>query len=465
MVRSNRLPLVAWLLAALVAPPAALADAAHLFLLKRAGDDVVLEKIAIAAGEVQVIAPSDKVIDLIFPPSPGQSAGLVTPGDGRTLVARHTGDTLRVELRSPDGSKRELPPRAISDLKAQDIRVNVTGAGGRVRAAFLILGNREAGRDVGPVANMFAGRVPAAALANAYVVQTETYLHEAGPPISGTVPLAIDRWPFVKVTLPDGTSADFLVDIGAGTTVLARSLLQKDAVLEEASMVEYSPAGRRALKYAPGGATGQVQTIVGHAKLDRMMLGEVSVAGVTVDVMAEMPDLFGRPVGGILGLDVMRRCERLALTLGGEATALHFGSGRTESADALELPFALVGTHVVVEGAVRGTPVFFVLDTGAPTTFLDQAAARAAGVRGDEAQTREARGLDQGAVPMVPGTIDTLTLAGRPLRDVPCRISALAAFDRLRGEDQHVGLLGNDLFARFRRVEIDFARRTVRFVS
>jgi len=456
------LPIIGLLIALQGGASAASGGGANIFVLKRAGGELVVERVPVAVNEDKVIQASGEVIDLIFPPGPGQSAGLVSPGDKRTLTVRNTGEGLCVETRSPDGSTRELPARALADLTKYDIRVNVTGGGGR--AAFLILQNETVQTDVGPVANMFAGRLPAEMLENAYVVQTETYRHDAGPPVWGTVPLEIDRWPFVRVTMADGVESDFIVDIGAASTVIDGSLVPEGVEIAEASMVEYSAAGKRTLKYAPGGATGQVQTVIGHASLDRIRLGDLTIRDVTVDVMEKLPDLFGRPVGGIVGMDILRRCRRLELTLGGEKPAIEFGADPVESGDAVELPFAFASTHLVVEGEVNGTPVFFILDSGAPSTYLDGGAAGAAGVSGDASRADSARGLDEGRVSIAPGRIDVLTLGDRSFEDVPCWISALPAFDTIRNEDQHVGLLGNDFFAKLNGVRIDFERRTVSFV-
>jgi predicted aspartyl protease len=452
----------ALLVAALHVPSAALQGGTNIFVLKLVGQEFVIEAVPIAVNEVKVVQTSEEVLDVIFPPGPGQSAGLASPGDGRALVARNTGQEMRIEVRSPDGSTRELPARTLTDLAGYDVRVNVTG--GRHRAAFLILQNETIQRDVGPVANMFSGRLPAEVLQSAYVVQTETYRHDAGPLVTGTVPLEIDRWPFVRVTLPDGAEADFVVDIGAATTTVDQSLLPDGVEITEASMVEYSAAGKRTLKYTPGGATGQVQTVVGHASLDSIALGELTVRDVTCDVLKELPGFFGRPVGGIIGMDVLRRCHHLALTLGTEQPGIHFGSHRAAVDDAIGLPFAFVSTHLVIEGAANGIPVFFILDSGAPSTFLDEAAAASAGVAGDASRADSARGLDEGSVSTTPALIGLLALGRMSFEDVPCRISSLSAFDPLRGDDQYAGLLGNDFFARFSSIEIDFDRRTVRFV-
>ncbi|MHC4947225.1 MAG: aspartyl protease family protein [Planctomycetota bacterium] len=443
-------------------------DAANLFVLRRNADGLTVEVVPIAPDETTVLrctGQGEGIIDLVFPPGPGQSAGIVTPGDGHTLVVRHAGDAIHVEARAADGSTRALPPRPLDDLARHDIRVSVTGGG--ERAAFLIEGHRAVRRDVGPVANMFAGRVPAAMLEQAYVVQTETFRRDAGPAVAGAVPLEVARWPFVAVTLPDGTRSDFIVDLGAATTTIDRGLLPAGTEIRPASMVEHSAAGTRTLKYAPGGATGSVQTVAGHATLDALRLGDLVVPGVIVTVLERMPDLFGRPVGGILGMDVMRRTDRLVLTLGGADPVLRFEAddGDGGGAAAVELPFAFVSTHLVVEAGVNGTPVFLILDTGAPTSFLDEDAAAAAGVEADERRRAEGHGLDEGTIEHAPAIIAELAVGGRLFESVDCRVAALAPFASLRGDGQHVGLMGTDFLARFDRVEIDFARRVVRLVE
>jgi predicted aspartyl protease len=459
------------LLAALFDVPAAgAAGSTNIFLLRQTDRGPVVDAVPIAPNETKVFRCNEGgegPIDVIFPPSAGRSASLLQIGDGCTIVVRHTGTALQLESRAADGAGREYPPREIEDLVRYDIRISVGGPGGR--AAFVIEQNDRVRRDVGPVGNMFAGNLPPAMFDNAFIVQTDTYLHSAGAPVSGVVPLELDRWPFVKVTLPDGTTSDFIVDIGAASTVIDRSLLPDEIEIKAASVVEYSSAGKRTLKYAPGGATGQVQTVLGHAGLDHIRLDGLKVQDVALTVLEEMPDLFGRPVGGILGLDILRRADVLTFSRSndeGNQWALSFGnSGGAEPEDAVEVPFALADTHLIIESACNGTPVFFVLDTGAPTSFLDVQAADAVGVKGDESRRDEARGLDAGSVDMLPGVIETLTLDGRAFPGVECRIAALSAFNGLRGPQQHVGLLGVSFLLQFDRVEIDFVEHVVRFVG
>lgn len=159
--------------AVLAAPPQSVSN---IFVLKQNEIGFEIERVSIEIGQTRVFmtGPNSDVIDIIFPPSLGRSAGLVMTEDPYMLVVSFKDDELRLESRSPDGSNsRQLPARRVDEVSLYDIRVNVTGKG--MRAAFLITQNENAAPDIGPVANMFAGKVPEAILNKGYVVQTETY--------------------------------------------------------------------------------------------------------------------------------------------------------------------------------------------------------------------------------------------------------------------------------------------------
>ena len=56
----------------------------------------------------------------------------------------------------------------------------------------------------------------------------------------------------------------------------------------------------------------------------------------------------------------------------------------------------------------------------------------------------------------------SLEVGGSRMIDVSCRVAALHPFRSLR-DDQGIGLFGNEQFAAFDRVVIDFSRRSVEF--
>ncbi|HUU84064.1 MAG TPA: aspartyl protease family protein [Phycisphaerae bacterium] len=460
------------LLLALVAGPSALqaADepACPLFVLKRTDAGLVIETVPLAEGETKVLPANTQtgVIDVILPVGPGGSASLAQSSEGRLLIARRQGDQIRVTDRTADGKDYTRPPRPISDLARCDVRVSVTAADG-TRAAFLIRQNRTVGPDdAGPVMDLFAGKVPLPK--GACVVCTDTYPHQAGPEVSGQAPLAFDRYLFVKGQLPGGGAGDLIVDVGGAQTVVSRSFLPDGVEIRESSMVEYSAAGKRMLKYTTGGATGKVATVLGHATLPQLQLGGVVLRDYSVAVMEELPDLFGRPVVGILGIDALARCRTLTVeypSADRPAGRLVWGDrSAAANREAIELPFSIVSGHLVVRGNVNAADVFFIVDTGAPIPFLDGQAARAANVQPDAASGHTVQGLDEGRAQVMPAVARKLRLGGHEFANVELRIGDLPVFATMRCGGQNAGLLGNSFFQQFQRVQIDFQRRVVRLV-
>lgn len=439
------------------------------FVLKFEAGDFNVETERLARGETREYQsnPDTGILDVICPVGPGGSGSLVRLKDRNAIIVRCADAGLQVTTHAANGKEWGRPVRSIEDLTRYDVRLSVTAADGAGRAFLIEQYNRVSAETVGPVLDMFAGRVPMTE--GDFTVFTYTYHHGPDAAVYGQAELDFDRWPIVHAVLPGGQQGDFIVDTGAGTTVVSKRFVPDDVTIEKTSMVQYSSAGRKLLKYAPGGATGTVETIVGQAALPELRIGEIVFRDVTVDVLKEMPDFFGRPIAGILGLDLLRRCELLSLALmsDGEGEALlHLASAALgETPDAVEVPFAFVKSHLMVQAGVNGIPVHFILDTGAPGSFLDARAAKAIGLDAADATRRSGRGLDGGTADIFSGARAGLTLGSRKIDDVRFAISALPAFSSMRVHGQKIGLLGNDVLGRFRRVEIDFVRRKIRFIE
>jgi hypothetical protein len=258
-----------------------------------------------------------------------------------------------------------------------------------------------------------------------------------------------------------------VIDTGGAQTLVARSFLPETTEIREAAMVEHSAAGRRLLEYAPGGATGAVRGILGHADIPVLRFGDVSFEHVTTAVIDEMPDIFGRPIAGILGLDLLRRGGGIHFEV--PAAAAGPGTirlGRISRADphelAAETSFTIVNDHIVVPVEVGPLAAHMILDTGAPTVLLDADTARAAGIA--ETEARAVKGLDGKGVRSATGMVPILRIGALESENVEARVAPLTVFDRFRSGDQHLGLLGNEFLGRFSCVEIDFASRRIRFV-
>lgn len=451
-----------------------------LFILRQAESGLTIEMERLADGEVRVLQSNADtgIIDIILPPGPGGSAGLERLGDGRLLIARYAGGSLTVTTKLADGKDYARPPRELDDLREFDVRASVSGDGG-VRAAFVILGYESVAQDeVGPVIDLFGGKVPLSP--GDYLVSTQTTRRSTtDDSVSGEAALEwlaspsadiggylIARAHCVGSAKAEPVPADFVVDLAAGQTVVSKALLPPGTAIESAAMLEHSAAGTRELKYTIGGATGDVQGILGFATVPMLNVGSLSFRDARVLVMNSLFQIGERRIDGILGVDLLRRAQRVTFEWprGDRPARLMLGGNEpeTRAADIAAL-FSSVGSHVFVRGEVAGRPISLVLDTGSPTCFLDPDAAEACGVTADASVGRAVRGLDGGETTVRAATVNTLSIGGTPLRDVPVEIGRLPVLDKVRA-GQHVGLLGNSFFARFDRVVIDFDEHVIRFI-
>jgi predicted aspartyl protease len=445
------------------------ADACRVFVLKRVGSDYSIETVGLAENETRVFPAKREtgVIDIILSVGYGTSGSLARWSEERLLIAQCVDGALQVTDRMANGKEWTRPPRESVDLARFDVRVSVTGADG-TKAAFVIFENERADDEtVGPVVDMFAGKIPMSD--GDHTLCVDTYHHKLGPPVEGEAPLEYDRWPLAIGRLENGSEGVFIVDVGAGSTIVSKALLPARAKVEKASMVQYSAAGKKMLKYAPGGATGNVETIEGYTILPSLRFGSIHFENVRVDVIKQVPDFYGRPIAGILGIDLLRRCDALSMSLvtdGGSKPTLRMGaSNAPASPGALKVPFTLVGSNLTIDGEMNKTPVHFILDTGTPDIILDRESAERIGVEIQDTKMARGRGLDGGQVDFKQGKVVDLVIANRSFGAVQPRISALSCFVILRTGRQNAGLLGNSFFSRFKRIEFDFDRRVIRFVE
>lgn len=465
-------PPVALLLAsfalALAPAPASAAPAAPLFLVERVPGGVALRADSVAAGSVAVftLAPDSALVHLVLPVGPGQSASLVRPSDRGILEVRHVGDALQVALRRPDGTAQERPARRLADLAREETRLSVTGGDGS-RAAFVIRGGREARPDTaGPVANMFAGKLPFALRDGDWVVQTETWRRPAARAPRGRMRLAREDYLFADVARPDGARGRFVVDLGAAGSIVSPRFVPGGQAIVPSKMTEYSLRGERLLDYRAEGATGIAPVVRGHTTFPSLLVGGVGVDSLEAEV-ADLPAGLGEGVVGILGIDVLRRAERVRLTLPakpGEAAVLEFDPPRALAREHGRSPFSWLSSHVVLPGEVAGRAARFILDTGAPVSFVDPlavegepwaAAARpAVPVRGAGGQPVES--FDAVAPALRVGS-------GAPWSDAPVRLSPLSPFAALRGDGRVPALLGLRDLARMGTFELDFAAHVARW--
>jgi len=108
--------------------------------------------------------------------------------------------------------------------------------------------------------------------------------------------------------------------------------------------------------------------------------------------------------------------------------------------------------HFYVEAGVNGTSLRLLVDTGATTTALSPEHARRAGLDPDLLSYTVRVNTASGTAWAAPARIDTLSISGATLRDVPVLVS--------RGESG-LSVLGMSTLRRFRKVSVEGDRLTV----
>lgn len=446
--------IVVWIALALTG--IANAGDARVFALKQGANGVEIETVDIPDGQAQVfICGVGEYIDLIYPPAPGMSAGLVI-NEKRVLMARNVGGQLSV-TEDFRGKKREMP--ALEDAENYEIRVCVIDSQSRL-AAFIVSGGKSVERDdAAPVMDLFAGKVPVPD--GNFIVSTDTYVPLRSPRVYGEAELTVDQYLFVEGR-SNAAMGLFVVDLGASSSVVVKSFLPADARLESSTMVQHTPEGAQVLDADSSGLTGVIKNLSSHTTLSRLRVGNLEFSDATVGVMPELPKLAGHEIVGILGLDLMRSAEYLSLAFNKDRATLRLSQKPEDKSKGVVVPFACTQGHLFIRSEINGKPLLAFLDSGMPRSgLLDAQAAKTLGIEPAN-DAKEVGGLDGGKVKMKQGVIPLLKIGAHTLKELPIEIGAPAVFDSMRTHDQSVGLFGNDLLRRFQRIDIDFVGRRIR---
>lgn len=429
---------------------------APIFALRRGPAGIALEALEVQEGTPLKLplGTGEGWLGVILPPGPGGSASILKPGQGGADQVTLRDGKLGVTHVSERGTWQG-PAHSVESLRGLRVRVCVTASDGTA-AAFVIKGWQNASQEkIGPVVDFFAGRVPLGD--GDYALSTDTIRLRTGPSVSGSCPLVLDRYLFAKGEVAGGGRGWFVVDTGGGTTAVVRSVLPEGCSVERAQAVQYTSGKREFVKYSPHGATGAISAVVGAATLN-LVLGDLSFEDARVVVFSKLPDLFGRPVVGILGLDLLRRAARCRFDFGKDGGKLVLSEERGEKDHSAGLPFTYVKSHLMVSVLVNGTRISTIVDTGSPSLLLDTTAANAAGIDSAGDTERKARGIDTAnkvAVHDASGAL-SVGLGQAVVKDPKTVVGALPAFATLRGRNQRVGLLGNTVLTRFSAMELDF---------
>jgi len=237
----------------------------------------------------------------------------------------------------------------------------------------------------------------------------------------------------------------FIIDTGAERTVVSREL---------AESLNLTP-GRRV----------RVTTMAGQSELGTFLLSSLQVSLVRPGTI-EAPAVEARNLGapGMLGIDALQ----------GHAVAIDFDKNSMEVRPSTKRRMVvgpddivvraknLYGQLIVTDARYRGRRISVVIDTGSPVTIGNLALLK---------RVRTEKSLGQIGLLSVTGQwlqadyrlIDTLSIAGIGFQRVPIAFADALPFKKFGLTDTPALMLGMDSLKLFRRVQIDFANREVRF--
>ncbi len=265
------------LLASLSAAPAALADA-DLFILRREEQGLALERVHLAEGtEKSWTVGIDGFVDVIMPPAPGGSAGIIQSAMKPTTVARVRDGALSVVTTL--GTKRfERPMPAPEELRRWDIHVSARSGDGTLLAAFIRGYERLEPDTVGVVEDPFGTLIPLQP--NDCVINTTTFgaRVRGAATVEGEVPVRLVRGHHLAhASIEGGRSGDLVIDLAAGATIISKSALPEGAVITPSETAEYSADGVRRLATEIGGATNAAAPL-GVTTLTSLVVGSITYA-------------------------------------------------------------------------------------------------------------------------------------------------------------------------------------------
>ena len=249
----------------------------------------------------------------------------------------------------------------------------------------------------------------------------------------------------VAVKVNDTGPYRFIVDSGADTSVVGTRIAEALRL----------PAGDRAL----------LNAMTESKYVDRVLLDELELGPTTIRDL-EVPALREADIGaeGMIGLDALVE-QRLMLDFEKRTISVDDGTSRAPRLYGEIVVTARLqrGQLILTEARANGTPVDAVIDTGTEITIGNDALRKRL-LRADQKFAQlDVTGVTGATVALDIAVVKELKLGPIRLRNVPIAFAEVPPFAVFGLSDAPALLLGTDLMESFRKVQLDFARRKVRF--
>lgn len=257
-----------------------------------------------------------------------------------------------------------------------------------------------------------------------------------------------------RLTVPVAVGTDgpyhFIIDTGAERTVVSREL-----------------AGR--LNLSPG-APVNLTSMTGRSRVDTVIVRELAIESIGERHTIQAPALEARNLGasGLLGIDTLRKHKvSIDFETGVMSVARSERHRRTVSQDPDEIVVtakSLFGQLIVTDAYYGDTRIQVVLDTGSQVSMGNSALRKRVGIRSDQLKSVELTSVTGGKMVAQYTLVPKVKIGNVQFEWMPVAFADVAPFKKFGLEKRPALLLGMDSLRSFRRVEIDFPNRQVRFL-
>ncbi|WP_245825062.1 retroviral-like aspartic protease family protein [Sphingomonas azotifigens] len=242
---------------------------------------------------------------------------------------------------------------------------------------------------------------------------------------------------------------NFIIDTGAERTVVSREL-----------------AGRLGL--AAGGEV-TVTSMTGRSRVATVVVPDLAIESIGTSHTIVAPAFEARNIGaaGLLGIDTLRD-HQVTIDFDAGTMAVHPSVKRKRNEK--HAPDEIVvtakdqfGQLIVTDAYYGNARVQVVLDTGSQVTMGNEALRRKVGKNVDALQTIELTSVDGGKTLAQYGQVPAMRVSNVAFDTLPVAFAEAEPFKRFGLTKRPAIMLGMDAMRSFRRVEIDFPNRQVRF--
>jgi predicted aspartyl protease len=257
-----------------------------------------------------------------------------------------------------------------------------------------------------------------------------------------------------RLTVPVSVGAQgpypFIIDTGAERSVVSRELAASLGLAAATPVMLTSMTGTR--------------------RVDTVLVPDLSIRSIGRRHTVQAPALFARNIGaqGMLGIDTLADqkvsidFEKSTMTVRPSVARKRFE--RRDPNEIVVRARSRFGQLIVTDAFYRGVRIQVVLDTGSQVTMGNGALRRRIGTRAPKVQPVQLTGVTGDTWTADYTVVPDIKIGSIAFGAMPVAFADVAPFERFGLTQRPALLLGMDSLRSFRRVDIDFANREVRFL-